>query len=121
MRLTRRILGIALFVALLVGGWRFAAENAQVVSVHYLLGSIDQVPVWQVLFCAFLAGVVVTGVLALVQTARLRLEARRYRKAVRGLEAEVHQLRNLPLASDEAEPGGPPGDLASLGGLGRGS
>jgi hypothetical protein len=32
---------------------------------------------------------------------------RRYRKAVGGLEAEIHQLRNLPLApdSDLPEPG----------------
>jgi len=121
MRLTRRILGIALFVALLVGGWRFAAENSQAVSVHYLVGSFESVPVWLVLFCAFATGAAATGALALVQSARLRLEARRYRKAVRGLEAEVHQLRNLPLATDEAEPGGLPRDLASLGGLERGS
>jgi hypothetical protein len=28
---------------------------------------------------------------------------RRYRKTVNGLEAEVHQLRNLPLVSEEPE------------------
>ena len=37
--------------------------------------------------------------------ARARLLARRYRKRLAGLEAEVHQLRNLPLAGDETARG----------------
>jgi hypothetical protein len=30
------------------------------------------------------------------------LVARRYRKVVRGLESEIHQLRNLPLAGTDS-------------------
>jgi hypothetical protein len=43
----------------------------------------------------------VIGVFALVEIAKLTLSARRYQSALRKLEDEVHQLRNLPLA----EPG----------------
>ena len=51
---------------------------------------------------------VVAALLTFYQMAKLGLVARRYRKAVRGLESEVHQLRNLPLADDEgsASPAG---------------
>ena len=53
------------------------------------------------------------------QVARKSLVARRYRKTVAGLESEIHQLRNLPLASSEAEPpaGGGNGPAAEAGGL----
>ncbi len=47
---------------------------------------------------------------------------RRYRKAVRGLEAEVHQLRNLPLAAEESDLEEEFSEPAPLGGaLGRGT
>jgi uncharacterized integral membrane protein len=120
MRVTRRVVGIALFVALLVGGWRFAADNSQTVSIHYLVGQLDGIAVWTALLIAFAAGAVLVGLLGLLGSAKLRLEARRYRKAVQGLEAEVHQLRNLPLSAEEAEPGEPRDELASLGSLERG-
>jgi uncharacterized integral membrane protein len=121
MRTVRRLLGIAVFVALLVAGWRFAAENSQVVAIHYVVGHFEEVSVWVALLCAFLAGAVVVGLLGMVGAAKLRLEAHRYRKAVRGLEAEVHQLRNLPLTAEEADVSEPRDRLASLGGLERGS
>jgi uncharacterized integral membrane protein len=120
MRTVRRILGIAVFVALLVAGWRFAADNSQLVTVHYLIGQFEGVSVWLALLCAFLAGAVVVGLLGMVGAAKLRLEARRYRKAVRDLEAEVHQLRNLPLTAEEADVSEPRGEVASLDGLERG-
>ena len=106
MRLARRLIGLALFAAALVGGWRFAAENSVPVTVSYLAGEIGGVPLWAVLLVAFGAGMAVTGVVALLQLARLGLVSRRYRKTAHGLEAEVHQLRNLPL-SDDSEAAGP--------------
>jgi uncharacterized integral membrane protein len=121
MRTARRLLGIAIFVALLVAGWRFAAENSQVVTIHYVVGHFEGVSVWLALLCAFLAGAVVVGLLGMVGAAKLRLEARRYRKAVRDLEAEVHQLRNLPLTAEEADVSEPRDQVASLGGPERGS
>jgi uncharacterized membrane protein YciS (DUF1049 family) len=121
MRLVRWVLVAAVFVALLVGGWRFAADNSQVVTIHYLLGQFEGVSIWLALLCAFAAGAVVVGLLGTVGWFKLRLEARRYRKAVQSLEAEVHQLRNLPLTAEEADVSEPRGELASLGGPERGS
>jgi uncharacterized integral membrane protein len=120
MRWTRRVIGGALFLVLLVGGWRFAAENSGSVTVHYLLGRSGEVAIWAALLGAFGAGAALVALLSLLQTARLRLEARRYRKVVRGLEAEVHQLRNLPLAPDDAGTEHPQGREAVLEGRVRG-
>jgi uncharacterized integral membrane protein len=121
MRTARRVLGIAVFVALLIAGWRFAADNSQVVTVHYVVGQFEEVSVWLALLCAFLAGAVVVALLGMAGAARLRLEAHRYRKAVRNLEAEVHQLRNLPLTAEQADVSEPRDEVTSLGGLERGS
>jgi uncharacterized integral membrane protein len=110
MRTFRRLLALVAFVAALVLGWRFADANLQPVSVHYLLGAIDGVPLWLALVAAFAVGFALAGLVGLYQMARLSLTARRWRKVAQGLEAELHQLRNLPLAA--------PSDAATRGSAG---
>lgn len=100
MRVLRRILMLAVFVGLMVACWKFAALNGQSVSVNYLFGELGDVAVWMVILGAFLAGGVVVGAFCLLEMARLGWVARRYRKQAAGLESELHQLRNLPLAAD---------------------
>jgi uncharacterized integral membrane protein len=97
MRILRRLIWIALFVAVLVLGWRFASLNAETVTVDYLLGELPDVPVWALILAAFVAGAVVAGLLSLYELARQGLVARRYRKTAEELESEIHQMRNLPL------------------------
>jgi uncharacterized integral membrane protein len=122
MRLARRLLGIAIFVALLVAGWSFAQGNSDTVTIDYVVGEVAGVSVWAALFAAFLVGAGCAGALAAYQIAKLGMVTRRYRKAVRGLEAEVHQLRNLPLAAEEPDLELTSSEPAPLGGaLGRGA
>jgi hypothetical protein len=97
MRLSRWLGGAALFVGMLVFGWRFRAANETEVPVDFLLGVLPPVPVWKILCAAFLLGVGTATLAWLFQLARLSLTARRYRKALRQLEAEIHELRTLPL------------------------
>ena len=102
MGIVRRIVWLAIFVMALVGGWEFAGNNGSPVRVDYVLGQFDAVPLWLALVASAVGGLGV-GVLAL--TARLpraSLAQRRYRKTVAALEAEVHQLRNLPVADQGA-------------------
>jgi uncharacterized integral membrane protein len=101
MRVVRRLLVVALFVAALVLGWWFARANSTAVTVDYLAGQLGAVSLWAALLGAFAAGAAVAGGIGVYQVAKLQLVRRRYRKTVRSLEAEVHQLRNLPLAVDE--------------------
>ncbi|HTY17638.1 MAG TPA: LapA family protein [Myxococcota bacterium] len=109
MRVVRRLLGLALFVGALVVGWAFAHRNPDAVSVDLLFTKPPGQPLWLVLLAAFGAGALCAGALGLYHAARLRLTARRYRRAAAGLEAEIHQLRNLPLA---AQPGAVSGVVA---------
>ena len=64
---------------------------------------------------------VVAALLGVLSGARLRLEAKRYRKAARDLESEVHQLRNLPLSTEGAEPGSAREEFPAAGGMERGT
>lgn len=112
----RRLLLAVLFVALLVGGWRFADHNAATVTVGYVVGEFEEVSLWLALLAAFAAGFALAALYWSFQLTRANMVTRRYRRAVAGLEAEVHELRNLPLVSEDearepivdAEPGEAP-------------
>jgi uncharacterized integral membrane protein len=110
MRLARRLLTIVVFVGLLVAGWKFAASNAAPIAIQYPTGEFAPRALWVVLLLAFGSGVVVTALVATVRGARIRLVSRRYRKLVDNLQAEVHQLRSLPL-SDQPHAAGPDSGL----------
>lgn len=118
MRVVRRLVAIVCFVALLVGGWYFAARNSTPVIVHHPAGPIGEFQLWVALSLAFGTGVMLTAAIGLARGARIRLVTRRYRKLISGLQAEVHQLRSLPLAENappvEVDPAPPSA-------LGRGS
>jgi hypothetical protein len=101
MKVARRLLGIAFFVALLLLGWDFAAQHASVVTIQFPFVPGIEVALWTALLAALGLGVALTGALAMFRATHQGLVARRYRKMIRDLEAEIHQLRNLPLADDD--------------------
>ena len=99
MTLARRLITVVVFVGLLVVGWKFAGSNAlPLVAVHYPGGKFSERALWVVLLVAFGSGVVLAAGIAAVRGARIRLVSRRYRKLTDSLQAEVHQLRSLPLS-----------------------
>jgi uncharacterized integral membrane protein len=122
MRLVLRLIWVALFVGVLVLGWKFAAANGGEVALSYVFGELGPAPLWLVLLAAFAAGVAAAGLLGLYQVAKLRLVTRRFRKTVRGLETEVHQLRTLPLSGEAPAIAGEgeAQEAAPRGGRGRG-
>ncbi len=122
MRLVRRLLVVAVFGAAFVLTWRFATGNSGVVIIKTPVLADIEVSLWIALLVAFAVGAIVAGLVAAYQVARLGLLGRRYRKIIRGLESEVHQLRNLPLTEDEparvegvSGPGAPPAPRRALG------
>ncbi|HXK21608.1 MAG TPA: LapA family protein [Myxococcota bacterium] len=118
----RRILVIGALTALLVGGWVFAAGNGEPVFVYYVFGrTAEKIALWKALLAAFGLGAASVGALALFFGLRHGLVVRRYRRLLGGLESEIHQLRNLPLAPDPESPGGSRAGFASPpgGALGR--
>lgn len=95
----RRLVPAALGAGLLYLTWRLVSANDDTVTVDFLLGRV-QLAVWEALLGAFLCGAALMGLFALYQMARGGLVSRRYRRRLRSLETEVHQLRNLPLSPD---------------------
>lgn len=106
MRWLRRLLGILVLVGVWYFGWQFAGENQESVQIHYVAGELPPFPLWQVVLASFAAGAVLVAAFASFGRAKAGLAARRYRKAIGGLEAEIHQLRNLPLAPEADAPTG---------------
>jgi hypothetical protein len=125
MRLARRLLVVAVFGAAFFLAWRFAMDNSGAVIIKAPMLEGVEVSLWIALLAALALGAILTGLAAAYQAARLGLLARRYRKIIRGLESEVHQLRNLPLTDDEPALGkpdsGPEAAPAPRRALGRGA
>jgi uncharacterized membrane protein YciS (DUF1049 family) len=111
MRWVRRWIGVALIAAMLIGGWSLKIGNDEPVAVDFLFGKIEA-ELWQALLCAFAVGFMVAGTGWLWSALRAGMVERRYRKAVGGLEAEVHQLRNLPLVATDESAGSRGGELS---------
>ena len=104
MEWVRRLILLAIFVGLLVAGWVLAARNGTTLDVDGIVFQVEGVRVWVVLGTVFVAGAVLAALALSVPLARGRLMQRRYRREMNALEAEVHQLRNLPLGmSDDAD------------------
>ena len=97
----RRLVPTVVGAGLLYLAWRLINANAEGVKVDFLLGRVDLV-LWQALGTSFLLGATMVGLYAIYQMARGGLVSRHYRKQLSNLETEVHQLRNLPLAPQEA-------------------
>ena len=85
----------AVFVGLL------PANNALPVSLHYVVGQSPAVPLYWVVLLSIALGIVVASVPLSYLLLKRGLVMRRYRKLMNGLEAEVHQLRSLPLSANE--------------------
>lgn len=103
MALLRRSVWVVLFVAAVWSGMRFSNENAEPVSIHYVIGTLHGVPLWLALVGSFAVGLAAAFAAFAGRLARASLAQRRYRKTVAALESEVHQLRNLPVEAGGVE------------------
>jgi uncharacterized integral membrane protein len=120
----RRLAIAVLLVGTVVVGSMFVVANRETIQIEFPVGGPLQVETWLALLVAFGIGAALATALCLFEVARYGLVARRYRKTAARLEAEVHQLRTLPLADEvtaprtrgEVESVGPPGGLFPGGG-----
>jgi hypothetical protein len=88
--------------------------NGAPTSLDLLFLELHQIPLWSALLGAFALGASCAGASLFYQLAKKSYAARRYRKELAGLESEIHQLRNLPLAAPEGRGGpAPPGRAAA--------
>jgi len=97
MKWLRRIMKASVFLGLLVGGWQFAGKNLEPVEIDYVLGRLPGQALWRVLLAATVIGALAVWLPLSLSLLRLRIEIRRYRKEVTGLERELKDLRPLPV------------------------
>jgi len=91
----------AVIIALIVVVRLFPDQNQAVVDIDLLLTSVEGVPLWSALAATFAAGAALALSVASVLLIKAGLIGRRYRRAIADLEAEIHHLRNLPLATGD--------------------
>lgn len=94
-----RWITLIVFLALFVAALLLAYANGTVVTVDYLVGQI------QVHLSSALLGAAITGWLlgllsSLAVIFRLKREAWKLKRSIRDAEAEIRNLRNLPLKND---------------------
>lgn len=104
----KRLLVVVLVVGLVVGalflGKMFPDANATAVDLDLLWVRIPNVPLWILVIGAMTVGGILASLFVGFFWLRSRLLNRRYRKAIKRLESELHQMRSLPLSGNADEP-----------------
>lgn len=100
-RLILWTLGLAFFVATLWTGWSFRAGNATLVELDLIWIRLPNIELWRLILVAIALGSVVSTLLVGFVWLRSRLLNRRYRRVIRRLESELHELRSLPLSAPD--------------------
>jgi uncharacterized integral membrane protein len=95
------ILKMLMYLAVVIVLVAVAYANAdQEVDVTYFPGrTLSAVPVFLVILGSVFIGVLVAGVIAVVEHFKHGMRDRELRRRIAGLEAEVRDLRNLPIGS----------------------
>lgn len=101
MRAVMLILIAAFAICLL---WVCLANVAPRVPFQLGLGSQSELPLAAVILGSVAAGVIFTGLLAVVDGLRLWTENRRLRRQLSMAQSELHELRNLGLQDDPSSP-----------------
>jgi hypothetical protein len=105
----RTWLTVAVVLAAAGAAVYFASANATpIAEINLYFARPQNVPVWQALLAALLAGAALAALVFSWPIVRLNLGMRRARRRIATLERELHGLRTLPLdghpAHRDAEP-----------------
>lgn len=96
-------IGIAILLIILLG---FSIQNLdQTVDIDLLFWSFQDVPLIVVIFEAFIAGMLVWFIIALVNELKLRAELKQTNRQRDELRGELQAMRNMPLEESEEEEG----------------
>jgi len=87
-------------LALVLLAITFSPQNTGLISLQYFNIMSQPIPVYLLIFFSFLAGVVFSGVLGLIDRIRLRRTISKIRKELKNLETEIYSLRKGQLASE---------------------
>lgn len=115
------VLIIGLVVGALVFGKLFPDANSTPVDIDLLWFRVPNVEAWLLLLGSMLLGGLLATLVVGFAWLKARVLNRRYRKVIKRLEAELHQMRSLPLSTgadalgSDPKPGKGKGFLARRG------
>lgn len=99
------VLIVGVVVGALVFGKMFPAANSTAVDVDLLWVRVPNVEVWLLLSGSIGFGALLATLVVGFAWLKARLLNRRYRKVIKRLETELHQMRSLPLSPSGASSG----------------
>ena len=105
-RLFLWIVVVGFFVGALWVGWSFRSGNVTPIDLDLIWIRIANVEVWWVILVAIAAGAIVATSLVGFLLLRAHWLNIRYRRVIKRLESELHQMRSLPLSGSDIDPGG---------------
>lgn len=91
-----RIFTYIVLLLVILLGITFAALNAEQVQIHYYIGT-SKIPLSLLLVIVFICGGLLAMLASLIMVIRLKSANRNIRQRLKVLEAEVSNLRALPL------------------------
>lgn len=94
-----RVFGYAFLLLLVILGITFAILNADLVTIHYYIGS-KQLPLSLLLVISLGAGLFVSFLYMGLVVLRLKSERRRLRKRLSIAEKEIDNLRAIPIKDE---------------------
>ena len=99
-----RFLFFALIIGVGLGLLLFSLTNRGPVAVSLGQTTYENVPVWTFGLASLIVGVLLTGIVAVIEGAGIRLDNHRLRREMRKMETEINFLRTQPTAAPRAEP-----------------
>lgn len=101
MKFVWTLLAMGLFVGALTLGWNFRALNEALIDIDLIWIQLVGIELWRVLLAALALGAGLILLPLMLLWLRTKMVSNRYRKLVRKLEKEVHELRSLPLVGSD--------------------
>lgn len=100
---------VAIFVMFII---TFSLENTALVHLRYYdVAFLNQsLPTYMLIFIAFLAGVIFTGFMGIVERFRLNRTINRLNKTIRDLRREMKSSGNPPYIEEEGKKAPPAGE-----------
>ncbi|HLG19953.1 MAG TPA: LapA family protein [Bdellovibrionota bacterium] len=105
MGMARRLLVIFLILFSTLALSIFILQNQEPTTLKLAIWTSAPYPLFLVLLIAFVTGIILAGVVSLVELLRMESRLRKTRRMLELLEREVDALRNQPLYEEPPRPG----------------
>ena len=98
-----KFVSVVVLMLLVFFGITFSLQNSSPVTLKYYEWFNFQVPVYLLIFICFFIGVIIAGILGLVERFKLHRRLSRLKKEIKNLETEIYDIRKLQIQNS----GGP--------------